>query len=376
MDKTKTKKKQPDNSKSVALFLAELTGGGAQRVMVNLAQGLTERGIKVDLVLAKAEGPYLAEIPENVRIVNLESRRTLTSLPSFVRYLRREKPVTILSALDHANIITIWAAWLSRVRVRVVVSVHVSYRFLDLSSLRVRFWQWLIRTFYPLADNIVVVSEEARKDFLDTTGLDPDSVKVIYNPVVTPELLKKAEMPIDHPWFAPKELPVILGVGRLSKQKDFPSLIQAFSRVRQTCPVRLMIIGEGEERESLEKLIAELGIDEDVDLPGFVNNPYSYMAHAAVFVLSSAWEGLPTVLIESLAVGTPVVSTDCPSGPMEILNGGKYGKLVPMYDPQELSASILEVLQGHNVPVVTEEAITPYTLEVSVSKYLQVLKCE
>jgi len=364
------------DSKTVAIFLAELGDGGVQRVMVNLTQGLIERGVKVDMVLAKAEGPYLAEIPKAVRIVDLESKRALTSLPGLVRYLRSEKPATILSAMEHANIVAIWAAWLARVKTRVVISVHTSYRFLEFSSIRGRFLHFLIRKSYSWANTVVVVSEAAKKDLLDSIRLEPEFVKVIYNPVVMPELFIKAKMPLDHHWFASNEPPVILGVGRLSKKKDFQNLIRAFSLVHQTCPVRLVIIGEGEERVALENLVMELGVKEDVDLHGFVINPYSYIAHAAVFVLSSVCEGLPTVLIESLAIGTPVVSTNCPCGPMEILAGGKYGKLVPMNDPKKMAASILDVLQNRNLSVVADNAISPFTLETSVNKYLQVLQCE
>jgi len=374
MNKIRTETLQANKSKKVALFLAELNGGGAQRVMVNLAQGLSEEDIQVDLVLAVAEGPYLEEIPNNVRVVDLGAQRTLTSLPGLVRYLRREKPGSILSAMEHANIITIWAAWLARVNVRVVVSVHTSYQGLNFSSIRGQFWHWLIRKFYPFADTVVVVSKAAKNDLIESTKLNPDYVDVIYNPVIMPSLLKQSKMPLNHPWFSLNEPPVILGVGRLSKQKDFPNLIRAFAQVRHVCSARLVIIGEGEDRAELEKLVIDLGIEKDVDLHGFVKNPYTYMAHAEIFVLSSAWEGLPTVLIESLAVGTPVVSTDCPSGPMEILEGGKYGKLVPMHDPNKLAESILDVIQNRNIPIVTEDAITPFSLKVSVSKYLDVLQ--
>jgi len=368
---------QSSDSKHVAIFLPSLIGGGAERIMVNLATGLVEQGVKVDLVLANAEGPYLADVDSRVRIINLRARRVLTSLPGLVSYLRREKPISILSSMEHVNIIAIWATRLAMVKTRIVVTVHIALsQSLNKSSFRGRFFCALIRLFYPLADNVVVVSKAARDDFLQTTGLDPKLVSVIYNPVITSELYKKKNETIDHPWFSTGEPPVILGVGRLSKQKDFPNLIHAFALVRKRQNARLVIIGEGNERPNLEKLIDELGIKSDVDLHGFVENSYAYMARSAVFVLSSAYEGLPTVLIESLAVGIPVVSTDCPSGPMEILNGGKYGKLVPMNDSNALAKGILEVLQQEVVSEVAADAIEEFTLEKSVARYMDILLCK
>ena len=326
----------------VALFLPSLRGGGAERVMVNLARGFYDQGINVDLVLAKAEGPYLSEVPAGVRVIDLHSSRVLFSLPGLVRYLRRERPQSILSAMDHANIVAIWARKLSGVPCRVIVSVHntLSRTTAHSSNLRVRLIPNLIRIFYPWADDIVTVSNGVADDFASTIGLQRERIKVIYNPVITPELFEKAREPLDHPWFAAGQPPVVLSVGRLTKQKDYPTLIRAFALVRRKYPARLMILGEGEERAKLEALAQELGLQDDISLPGFVDNPYAYMARAAVFVLSSAWEGLPTVLIEAMAVGRPVIATDCPSGPAEILENGKWGKLVPVGDVEALAEAI------------------------------------
>ena len=304
---------------SIALFLPSLRGGGAERVMINLARGFSEQGLKVDLILAKAEGPYLSQVPPEVRVIDLHSDRVLRSLPELVRYLRRERPKAILSALDHANVVTIWARKLSRVPCRVVVSVHstLSRAIAHDADLRRRLMPNLIGIFYPWADEIVVVSGGVADDLTKTTGLQRERIQVIYNPVVTPDVFEKARESLGHPWFAPGEPPVILSVGRLTKAKDYPTLIRAFARVRREHPARLMILGEGEERPKLEALIRELDLEEDVSLPGFVDNPYAYMARSAVFVLSSAWEGFGNVLVEAMAVGTPVVSTDCPSGPRD-----------------------------------------------------------
>lgn len=333
----------------IVLFLPSLRGGGAERVMVNLARGFAERGIKVDLVLAKAEGPYLSQVPPDVRIIDLNVQRVLYSLPGLVRYMRRERPMAMLSALNHANIVAIWAKMLSRTKTRLVVSEHstLSQSTENATLWRVKLMPFLIRFFYPYADTVVAVSQGVADDLIARTRLPEKKVKVIYNPVITSELFAKAEEPLDHPWFRPGEPPVILGVGRLTKEKDFPTLIRAFALVRKERPAKLMILGEGEDRFKLEALVRELGLEEDVALPGFVENPYKYMKRAAVFVLSSRWEGFGNVLVEAMALGTPVVSTDCPSGPAEILEEGKWGRLVPAGDIEAMAEAITAVLNGY-----------------------------
>ena len=231
-----------------------------------------------------------------------------------------------------------------------------------------------MRWLYPKADFVVGVSQGVIDDLKRVLRFDSKKVQVIYNPIVDEELLRKTDEPLDHPWFRPGKPPVILGVGRLAKEKDFPTLIRAFALVRKERPARLMILGEGEERPNLEALVRELGLEEDVALPGFVDNLYKYMKRAAVFVLSSLWEGLPTVLIKAMALGTPVVATDCPSGPAEILEGGKWGCLVPPGDPKDLAKAILDTLEGGVSPV---EAVTNvhkrFSVGSIVEQYLKVL---
>ncbi|MFZ8789918.1 MAG: glycosyltransferase [Acidilobaceae archaeon] len=364
-----------EKKKHIALFLPSLRGGGAEKVMVNLALGFVEQGLKVDLVLAKAEGPYLSRVPEEVRVVDLGARRVLYSLPGLVRYLRRERPQAMLSALNYANIVAIWAKLLARVQTHLVVSEHntLSCSTQNASSVRVKLLPLLIKIFYPYADAVVAVSHGVAEDLITMTGLPMEKVKVIYNPVITPELFAKAEEPLDHPWFRPGEPPVVLGVGRLTQQKDFPTLIRAFALVRKERPARLMILGEGEERPKLEALVRELRLEEDVALPGFVDNPYKYMKRAAVFVLSSRWEGFGIVLVEAMALGTPVVATDCPSGPAEILENGKWGHLVPVGEPLHLARAILKILQDDVYISPPKVAWKRFSKDNTVIAYLQVL---
>jgi glycosyltransferase involved in cell wall biosynthesis len=334
-------------NKRVAIFLVSLEGGGSERIALNLAQGFAERGLEVDLVLQRAKGPYLDQVSDKIRIVDLRAGRMALAIFPLISYLRRERPPFLLSLMMGANIIAILSKKLARVDTRLMISEHltISVATQNAGSLRGRYLPLLAKRIYPWADGIVAVSEGVAEDLAHILGLPRKKIEVIYNPVITPELLEKAREPVDHPWFQPGEPPVILGVGRLTEQKDFPTLLRAFALVRKERAARLVILGEGEDRPQLKALVDELGIAEDVDMPGFVDNPYGYMAGAAVFALSSRWEGLPTVLIEAMALGKPVVATDCPSGAREILNDGRYGTLVPVGDAKRLAAGISGMLE-------------------------------
>jgi glycosyltransferase involved in cell wall biosynthesis len=368
-----------NSHKKLAVFLPGLYGGGAERIMLNLAHGIAERGYAIDLVLAQAEGSYLDQVPESVRLVKLKDRhlkafRTLASLPALVHYLNLEQPVALISALNHANITALWAQRLARTQQPVVITEHntFSQHFRDIS---IRY-SWptfrLVKRFYPWADGIIAVSDGVAEDLAQVVGISRDQIKVIYNPIVTPELQDKAQKPIDHPWFEPGQPPVVLSVGRLTAQKDYSTLIQAFAQVRHNKQLRLLILGEGEERPALEALVRELALEQYVSLPGFVPNPYPYMAQAALFVLSSRWEGLPTVLVEALSCNTPVIATDCPSGPREILRDGQYGRLVPVGDVVSLAQAMEAALDG-KTPQPSQESWLPFELMTVVNQYLDIL---
>jgi glycosyltransferase involved in cell wall biosynthesis len=342
--------------------------------MLNLAIGMAEQNVDVDLVLASATGPYLKMVPPQVRVVDLKAGRVLSSMPALARYLREVRPVGMVSALDHANVVALWARRLAGGQSRVAVCMQntPTQDASHSASFRGRLTPVAMKLFYPWATGIVGVSQGVVDDFIKMTGIR-QKVMVIHNPVVTPDLFRRADEPVEHPWLQPGQPPVLLGVGRLTRQKNFPNLIRAFARVRTQQPSRLMILGEGEDRSALETLIAELGLQGEVSLPGFVQNPYAYMKRAAMFVLSSDWEGLPTVLIEALALGTPVVSTNCPSGPMEILRGGVLGRLVPMQDAEALAQAITASLSEPFKPVL-EAAYADYTQAVVVQQYLKLLR--
>jgi glycosyltransferase involved in cell wall biosynthesis len=355
----------------IAIYLPSLRGGGAERIMVTLANDFVRRGFAVDLVLAKAEGPYLEEVSESVRTIDLGALRVFSSLPRLVRYLNREQPAALLSALSHANVVAVLARALSHVHPRLVVSERnsVSASTTNAKSMRGRMMGLFMRVAYPYADAIVAISSGVADDLSQTIGIQRESIRVVYNPAVTTDVMQNKKKDLDHPWFGPGMFPVILAVGRLTAQKDFPTLINAFSKIHAQRDVKLMILGEGALRDELTSLIQKLDLQDDVSMPGFVENPHAYMRHAALFVMSSAWEGFGNVLAETMACGTPVVSTDCPSGPAEILDGGKWGRLVPVGDVNALAEAIDATLAEGEHPDVEKRAMD-FGVEQAAEKYL------
>lgn len=346
MARTETEKESsPDR---IAIFFHDLGIGGAERVMLQLAQGFIEAGHPVDLVLARAEGPLLSELPLKARVIGFDTTSPLTMLFKLMRYLRAERPKALLSPFEVTSVIAIAAKKIAGVATRVVVriSVHLS------RNKRAQKWKKILERLvvagmYPLADGIITVSQGVAEDLALYARIPLERVKVIYNPVLSDQLIKPTEQPVTHPFFADGQGPVILGVGRLEEQKDFFTLIKAFDILRKKISSRLIILGDGEERQALEELIRASGLQDLVDLPGIEINPFMFMKRASVFVLSSKWEGLPNVLIQALACGCPVISTDCLSGPSEILKGGEYGHLVPVGDAEAMADAMEAVLKGN-----------------------------
>jgi glycosyltransferase involved in cell wall biosynthesis len=334
--------------KRIALFVPTLGGGGAEKVMVNLAYGFLEAGHKVDLLLVKNEGPYFKELSSSLNIVDLRAQHTSLALFSLCRYLRRSNPDVMLSAMDYANVVALWAKRISRVRTLSVISEHSIFSVAAKKppNIRTRLsLSILMRLSYPMADKIIAVSAGIAHDLARTFGISDEKITVIFNPIRFDNIAKKATEPIDHPWYRPGNPPVLLSVGRLHRGKDYPNLLRAFSLIRRKRNVRLIILGEGKERSQLKALTRKLNIDQDVDIPGFKDNPYNFMAFSRVFVLSSQFEGFSNVLLEAIACGCPVVSTDCPSGPKEIFDKTGVGRLVPVGRPELLAEAIIEALQ-------------------------------
>lgn len=359
----------------IALVTSSMEGGGAQRAVAKLASGLVARGYAVDLVLAHARGPYLSELPPQVRVVDLRARRLATAVVPLARYLRRSRPTTVFAALDYVNIVTVLARALARVDVPLVVSERntLSEAVAHSASRRTRWMPRLIRWTYPRADAVVAVSRGVADDLIALCGLPADRVHVMNNPVVTPQVMQMRRQAVDHPWLDKRDLPVVLAVGRLTAQKDFEMLIEAFAGLRRSREARLVIIGEGPLRCTLEQQLTRLGISEDVSLPGFSANPYPAMAAADVFALSSRWEGSPGALIEAMSSGTRVVATDCRSGPRELLADGRYGRLVPVGDARAMERALGQALDGEVDPP-PPESWSMYEQETVIDAYETLLR--
>ena len=374
----------------IALLIYDLFVGGVQRSILTLAEGLAERGHRVDLVVMRPKVFFDLTASPLLRVVSLERwwtrlppigwwnrTRAIASPPAIADYLRTARPDVLLSASHYVNLAAILGRQLAGTDTPLVISqrIHLSQAIANTHfppGWR-PFLKWMVRRYYPKADAILAVSAGVADDLAAVASLPRQVIRVTYNPVVTPTMLGQASDPLAHPWFLPGEPPVILGVGRLMAQKDFATLIRAFARVLAHRPARLMILGEGNKRRELEELADTLGVRHSLALPGYAENPFAYMARAALFVLSSTFEGLPGVLIQAMACGCPVVSTDCPSGPREILERGAYGPLVPVGDDKALAQAIQAVLDK---PASRERLTTcasEYGVDRAVEQHLQVL---
>lgn len=337
-----------DSSPRIALFLPSLDGGGAERVFVDLANEFSRRDCAVDLVLAAARGPYLPDVSETVRIVDLRASRMLLALPKLVRYLRSERPSVILSALDHANVAAVMASRLAGSRTRCVISMRSVpsevYGRSDSASSKLLLGG--MRVAYRFADEIIANSHAVARDLAGLIGAPAGRIIVIHNPINLTSLEEQAGAPVPHESLEAGNPPVVMGVGSLSPLKDFATLIRAFSMVRKDRDCRLVLLGEGPERERLVAQARDLGVERDILLPGFVTNPFAWMARARVFVSSSLTEGCPNALMQALALGLPVVSTDSVGGAAEILEFGRCGRLVDVGSPRQMAEAIAESLDA------------------------------
>ena len=353
-------------------------GGGAERVMLTLAEQFTQYGFSVDIVVLKAEGPYRSEVAEGVNIVALNVRRMAFAILPLVRYLRRSEPEAMLSTISHTNVVAIIAKMVSHSSCRVAIreSSIFSHNINKSFSLSDKMLPILMRVTYPFADGIIAVSKGVANELCNKIKIDRKMIDIIYNPVVDKSIFLKAKEELYHPWFKDSQLPVVLGVGRLIKIKGFDLLIRAIKILNEKIPVRLIILGEGTERKNLEKLINDNSLNNSISLLGFVRNPFSYMKRASVYILSSRSEGLPNALIQSMVLGTPVVATNCSSGPDEILESGRWGTLIPPEDPKLLSNAIQKALEGQpnqNSQEIADYCKNKFGKEGIAKKYLTAL---
>jgi glycosyltransferase involved in cell wall biosynthesis len=393
----------------LAVYVEDLDGGGVQRMRLTLAGALAKRGHRVSLVVARADGMLRDAVPPQVEVIELRpasaldaviaasraqaaglagfwsawalSRRlspTLRYLPALAGFIREGRPDALLSATPYMNLEALWARRLAGVPLRVLISEHndLSHGHALGRGLHARTLPVLQRQTYPEAAAVIAVSLGVADDIATRTGIAREAITTIYNPALRAEIAELAERPVDHPWLRAGEPPVVLGVGRLSAAKDFPTLVRAFARLREQRPARLIILGKGKDPKKTAKRqtalmdqARELGVAADLDLPGFVLNPYAYMARAAVLAVSSAHEGFCNVLVEAMACGRPVVSTDCPSGPAEILDYGRFGRLVPVGDDQALAAAIASALDAPLDPELLRMRANFFSLDRAVEQY-------
>jgi glycosyltransferase involved in cell wall biosynthesis len=372
----------------IALYFSGLSGGGAQRRMLALAGGFVARGHRVDVVVAGADGPFRSQVPARARVVDVRgplartravgdrrALRVLATVGGLRRYLARERPDVVLSTSNAANLTALIARRLTIASTPVVASVNVNLS-AAIASLG-RPWRPVVRTalerMLPRADHVVSISRGVAADLCDRFGVAGDRQCVVANPVDVATIERAAREPLLHPWAAPGAAPLVLAVGKLSRQKDYPTLLQAFACIRRRRPANLVILGEGAERTRLERLVLELGIGDFVSMPGFVPNPHAWVARASVFVLASAWEGFSNVLAEALACGCSIVSSDCPSGPAELLGGGRFGALVEPGNADALAEAVLTALDVEPDRELLRARAAEFGLQGATDGYLAVL---
>lgn len=319
--------------------------------MVQIANALSRRSHNVQLLLSSAKGSYEQDVYGEIEIFDFRCKRILSTFPKLVTYLKKESPDALLSALNHCNLIAICAARLSGSTTRVVVSERNVVSRAVSGSAKHLLIRLGTRFLYPLAASVICVSKGVQND-LRALGLPEDNLVTIYNPVEIEQIQALVGSADVHKWLLVKDRPVIVAVGRLSPQKDYPTLLHAFATLRKKRKCRLIILGEGPDEAALQSSAQRLGLADDVYFAGFQRNPFCWMAKADLYVLSSQYEGFPGTLLQAMACGCRVVSTDCPSGPRELLEAGRWGRLVPTKDPHQLAQAMDSTLNATYAPDV------------------------
>lgn len=358
---------------TLAFYVPWLTVGGVQRVTTTITNGLAARGYDVDLIVSYRTGDLLDEVNSDVRIVDLQTRRVPgigigASLPALRTYLSRREPSMLFSQMTYANVLCLLARRSTNADTKVFATEHNTFGMKN--DLKERLTNRVAAQLYPSADEVLAVSSGVADSVAAATPLSRSEVTVMYNPVDVADVRARASEPVDHPWLESDAHEVVLSVGRLAEAKDLETWLRAFARVVERRPnARGILAGRGPVREEMESLAAKLGLEDVVDFPGFVDNPYGYMANASAFMLSSRHEGLPTVLIEALACGCPVVSTDCPSGPHAILEGGEHGPLVDVGDERALADAVVQTLEHPSSPEVLRGRADAFGLDTILDEY-------
>lgn len=356
----------------VAFFLAGFSPGGAQSVMVNLANSMARRGLKIDFVAADCTGPFLSQVDPKVNIIDLKAKRMSRSLFGLITYLKKIKPDILLSTQKHTNITACLTKFFLKTKTKIVLrESSTPSKSYEKSNFKNKIVYQLAKIFYPYADSFIGQSNGLSVDFIAFYNVLEKKVITIPNPIISKKIVELSQEPCDHPWFQ-EEVPILMSIGRSCVAKDFATLIRAFSIVRKQRACRLIILGAMESENSaifkaLKKLIEELGLVGDISFPGFKRNPFPYLRNANVYILSSIYEGLPGALIQAMAMGCNVVATDCPNGPKEIIDRGMSGILVPVKDYNKLATGILYHLDN---PMIPKYNLSVFEEDHAVQAYL------
>ena len=362
-----------NSEKKIVLILPNFKGGGAEKVMITLANIWASKSIRVYFLVGEAKGEFLHLLSNQVEVYDLKASKFSNAIPEMIRKLKKINPDVVLSTLIYCNVVSTIAVKLSRINTKLILrEATTPSKGIENKPLILRI---LAKNLYKLADKFIAVSNGVKTDMISFYNLDSDRVEVINNPIITPDIFSLAKEEITHDFFNSGEV-VITTLGKVSIAKDYLTLVEAFALVRKMkLKAKLLIIGRTNSApqlfDEIKNKIRLYNMESDIDFCGFQSNPFPYLKKSDLFVLSSAYEGSPGALVQAMALNCKLVSTDCPSGPKEILNGGKYGKLVPVKDPLALSKAILETIKTPNINVDNQNNIALYKAEYSAIKYLE-----
>lgn len=364
----------------LSFFIPDLTLGGAEQVTVNIVNGLADRGYNIELLVSKRKGRLQSRLEDRVSVVELSPSDTSVfgvgaHLPALAEYFRRKQPVALFSQMAHVSVICLVAGMIPGTNTAIIPTQHNSFGMSTDNSLKARVVRGSVPYLYPSADRVIAVSEGVANSMVERAGLKNQDISVLHNPIHVDEVRERSQQPIEHEWLDDEAIEVVLFVGRIEEQKNLTAWLRAFKQIHRRDPdTRAIIVGKGSRQQHVSESAERLDIDHVVSMPGYVKNPYAYMRNASVFLLSSRFEGLPTVLIEALACGCPVVATDCPSGPREILADGRYGTLAPVGDIDGLVDGVIEAL-ADPIPVnVLERRADDFAPESVLDDYERFLK--
>lgn len=357
-------------SRPIAVFVPSVRGGGAERAMLVFCCELVKLGREVDLVVANFDGALGEILPVGISLFDLKCRKTLLALPRLVAYLKKRRPAAMFATIMNANVVAAAAARIAGRHTPVILRESNA----PLSSIRKGIADTIthrcVPFAYQFADGVIAVSQGVADELVMMAPKLATKVRVVPTPVISEDVIAQGQVNVDHPWFVHHDKPVVLSAGRLEPQKSFHTLIRAFAKLRKRRDARLIILGDGTQREHLRSEIRAHGIEEHVALPGFTKNPFAYMSRADAFALTSTFEGLPNVLVQAMAFGTPIVATDCRSGPSEVLCNGRYGRLVAVGDEEAIADGLEWALSVPRQRDASEYARVTYGARQAAQAYL------